>query len=285
MTTRRIAPGWVAAVALAALLTAGARAGDQANNNNKNNKRNNSAPGVHRMEVYSGARLTVRYFPVNLSPGEASSLRDLERTENEASYVQDLQELKAQYALSERYMELIRRLVQEDLYGKEITRTSFTEAYAYSPYSAGFFAPFWGYYGWGAGAFGGSTRSITLSLANGMGDEGKIKDAFAEVLAKESTSEYAASVNRDRDRAIARASFYPRVKKGAGIAAAADEDETPPVVVTLKDGDEVMGDELDESTKGWVIVKSKDGTKVRVRASEVIKIEEGKRKGVKPGGG
>src|SRR5436309_545657 len=57
--------------------------------------------GVFRMEIQSGPNRTVHYFSESGSPGELSALRDLERSENELSYVDNLQALRRQYITNE----------------------------------------------------------------------------------------------------------------------------------------------------------------------------------------
>src|SRR3954449_5719114 len=79
---------------------------------------------VNRMEINNGLDRTVRYFGQNLSPGEDSTLKEMERAENEAIYVQNLQELKKQYVIGERVEEVNRRYVQHQLYGQEYFQSS-----------------------------------------------------------------------------------------------------------------------------------------------------------------
>jgi hypothetical protein len=42
-------------------------------------------PGVYRMEIYNGARRTVHYVPIGLSPSEVQAVLELERAENQTS--------------------------------------------------------------------------------------------------------------------------------------------------------------------------------------------------------
>src|SRR5262249_55295201 len=64
-----------------------------------------SPSDVHRMEIYNGADRVVRYYGQNVSPGEESAIRDLERAENEVIYARGLQALKQEYIANERLME------------------------------------------------------------------------------------------------------------------------------------------------------------------------------------
>src|SRR5262249_41837415 len=85
-----------------------------------------------RMESYDGTRYSVRYFSKYRSPGESSTVRELERLENESAYLRNLQSLKEQYVASERLLETHRRLVQMQLYGTDTTRSAFSSVYASS---------------------------------------------------------------------------------------------------------------------------------------------------------
>src|SRR5262245_55154624 len=57
--------------------------------------------GVHKMEIYEGPNRKVRYYGGG-SPGERTTLNELERAENEMDYVHNLMALKRQYVTSER---------------------------------------------------------------------------------------------------------------------------------------------------------------------------------------
>src|SRR4051812_10024596 len=68
--------------------------------------------GPHRMEIWNGPIRTVHYFPSGNSPGEALSLRELARAENEADNLDDLQALRRQYLAGERILEARRQRTQ-----------------------------------------------------------------------------------------------------------------------------------------------------------------------------
>jgi hypothetical protein len=259
-------------------------------------------PSVHQMEIYNGTHHRVRYFGINVSPGESASLRDLERAENEAIYVTNLQALKQQYAADEREMEARRLMVQKKLYGTSITSTFYggvggayptwgTSGYPLNtlfpyPYRGDFGYPAFGYGAGLAGYGGGGSTTVTRSLAFGQGDEGRIKDAMAQVLANQATPDYAASVDRALDRAVVRAASSPAIRLALGLPdrsrnplafAAA---ESAPVTITLKSGETLTGTKM-ESTKEWMILTTADGRKVYVRPSEVTRFEEGKSGSIK----
>src|SRR4051794_18583542 len=71
--------------------------------------------GPFQMEIYSGPNRTVHYFTGSLSPTEALTLSDYERAENDLAYLNDLQALRRQYVNDERYLETVRRVVQDRL--------------------------------------------------------------------------------------------------------------------------------------------------------------------------
>lgn len=244
---------------------------------------------VTKMEIYEGGRVTVRYFGKNLSPGEAVTVRELERLENEQSYLRDLQVLKTQYAASERLLEPIRREVQMQLYGTSTTRSASGTSYV-SSYGNGAA----GYYGYPYLNGGGPLASATLSdsvtqtrsLAEGVGPQGVVKDAMAGVLASQSTAEYAAAVDRAYDRVAMRAASSSvlaaafGLKKGDGEVAAQAR-----YTVTLKDGRRITGQKMAVSADDkemWVVERS-NGSKSTIRKSDVVEIDDAG-PGVKPAG-
>src|SRR5260370_19233253 len=80
--------------------------------------------GVHTMEIFDGPTRTVHFFTSSKSsPSERQMYRDLERAENEASYVANLQALRLQYVTGERMLEARRQVEQQQLYGWDLDRT------------------------------------------------------------------------------------------------------------------------------------------------------------------
>jgi len=256
---------------------------------------------VNRLEVYNGLSRTVRYYGNGLSPGEMASVRDMERLENEASYTRDLQALKELYATDERFLEPYRRSVQQQLYGLDVTRTSYGMGGVWNPAFGGGL----GYGGFGFGTGGlpgyalggygygfngtglsntgmlGGTTTVNRSLANGVGDEGTIKSSLARVMAQEATGEYGAEVNRAYAQASSRASTSPSLRVAFGLRSRPGEgstvvgvagEETSPFTLTLKGGEKVRGTKLSED-KDWYILDTPNGT-VQLRQSEVIRIDK-----------
>lgn len=248
---------------------------------------------VHRMEIYNGITQSVRYYGNGLTPGEASTLRDLERVENESIYARNLIALKQQYVSGERVLDAYRRSVQLQLYGQDITQSQFG-AVAYGGYGYGGVGLGYGYTNAGfgrRGAVAGYDRTTNYSLENGVGYEGAIKDAVARTIAVQATPEYLASLERAYDRVAIRASVSPilRVafdlpspeegrKERERIRAVAGEADAPaqasaPVTLTLKDGEKLVGKKVTENGN-WIVLERVDGGRVRIRAGEVTRIDE-----------
>jgi len=245
---------------------------------------------VARIEIYNGATRTVNYVAPDLSPGEALSLREMERLENETGYLRDLSALKREYAASERQLEPYRRLVQQQLYGISISDTATSSFVSYPAGAWGRGGWGWaGGYGMGVPAVGGNTSAVTHSLANGMGDEGVMKSAMALAIAQQSTADYASTVDRAYDRAMARVSASPALRaslrlperRESGSIRTAGSEEASPVVLTLKNGDKVRGTKMEEKGN-WLVVTMPGNRTLRLRESEVVRIETAPSGGVAP---
>jgi hypothetical protein len=234
---------------------------------------------VHRMEITVGNVRTVQYYSLSNSPGEQAALRDLERAENEAAYVENLAALRRQYVANELAFAPRRHAVQMALYGTatETTFGSFlagttvgASGYAY-PYMFGGWANGYGYSAGVSPAFFNST-TVSQSLAYGVGDEGRLKTALAPVIAAQATPEYAASVSRGYASAVAGASRFPEYRKWAGLSGEVrlvdfGVEKPRKGTVTLKNNDKITG-LVSEEGGDWVVVKT-DTQTVKVRASEV----------------
>jgi hypothetical protein len=278
--------------------------------------------GVHRMEINNGTMQTVRYFPVRLSPGEGAALRDLERSENELTFVRSIQDLKRQYIADENVRENQRALAQQLAYGNFVASTSIGGYGTLGNVSTGGFGNpllftgyggyrdvygLGGYYGLGSigygygygygpgitGGVGGARMASALDL--NLTDERSVKDALVSVLPQQATPQYAASIDRNYDRAVARASSSPSLRLALGLpdgrrgsdfvlpTPASAEVPSSAVMITLKDGTTISGDKMTED-KDWITIHTKAGRKIRVRPAEVTKIDEGKAGGILPAG-
>jgi hypothetical protein len=263
---------------------------------------------VHQMTILNGANRTVHYFANgNVSPGDSTTLKDLERAENELSYAQNLEALKREYVHSERILEKERRYVQQMLYGRSVS-SSAPNPFAFSTGFGGRFGlvgngyPFgfpYNYGGYGYGGFGamigGGSVSETDNLAYGTGYEGPIKEAVAQTISRQATPEYTAAVYRNYGAALARAANTPVLRDSLAlgkpkgrpeIGEAAYGQTIPggptfqagrPVTLTLKGGGTLEGTVVGEDPD-WVAVETSNSI-VNVRKAEVVKGEQ-----KKPGG-
>lgn len=296
---------WGAAVVCGVVLTASADGQTTTNKGVRPAAQAKRYGRVHQMEILDGSRRTVRYFGDNISPGESSTLRELERAENEMAYLNELQALKTQYVVSERLLEPHRQLVQRQLYGVDKTTTSYGTVaagyYGYSPSGS------WGFpsrgfgFGWGTNAgltaMGGDSTTQTLSVANGVGPTGPIKEAMAMVLSQQATPEYAAKIDRNYDMAVLRATASPSIQtalrmptteeaqKEDGVYRRLSGEAVPAgmVLLTLKDGEKVQAKKLTEKGE-WFVIEKADGGQERIRQSEVTRIQ-GSGSGVVPAAG
>jgi hypothetical protein len=268
-------------------------------------------PDVHRMEINSGGNQKVRYFGRNISPGESSALRDLERSENELSFVRTLQDLKREYVANEQQTEAIRAQAQQELYGRYLAAGGYGFGGSFAGLDSNLLAAYnlGGYFGLGSySALGGvyspafaglgygrgyagllGAGAVGSALAYGVGTDDPIKDSLASVIAQQATPQYAAAVDRNMDRAVAQIGASPKISVALGLPdankrpgsfirpAAAEAEPTDPVVVTLKDGTVLRGSKVDDG-KDWVTVITRSGRKTRVRPSEVIRIDEARPK-------
>jgi hypothetical protein len=277
MRSVHLGRGYVLGLALAAVLAATGYG--QERPKPADDKREGS---IHRMTITVGPNRTVHYFAPGLSSGELSSLRNLERAENEASFAEDLGAVRREYVNSEMRLEPHRRNVQQDLYGvstvngySNFAGGSFFGPGAY-PYAVPYAYPF-GYNGFTSGYFGGYTGTVARSLAFGMGDEGVFKNEMVKTIAAQATPEYLAGVGRRYDDALARVAANDRLAKGLGLTksdvrpVAAE----PPVTVYLKGGEKVEG-RLVRDDADWIAVETDKAT-VNVRRSEVTRVDQHKK--------
>jgi hypothetical protein len=282
---------WSCALAAALAVTPGAPAQDV-------KPAEGGRGAVHRMVIMNGASQTVHYFGEGISEGERVMLRDLERAENETAYLQDLQDLKSKYAAGEVGLIGHRQAVQDRLYGQTSTTTTYGGfggtlgvgiggygyggyGYPYYPLASAFPGPYYGGYGWGGYPASSQTTTVTRGLGEGVGPEGALDVALAQLITKQSTPEYAAMVEHNYQTALARAyNNSPAIRValggpktgGGAILAGFGEEKKAPVTLTLKDGKTVSG--MSMKTEGeWYVVDSAKET-VRVRQSEVVRIDE-----------
>jgi hypothetical protein len=120
--------------------------------------------------------------------------------------------------------------------------------------------------------------SVTRSLQFGMGDEGRFKDAMVQVIASQASPEYAASVVRGYDAAVARAASSPALakalslRKGPTTYAAYEPTFTKGGNVVIWIGNDKITGTVKDDYPGWVVVQTTTG-EVTVRKSEITRSE------------
>jgi hypothetical protein len=240
--------------------------------------------GVHKMVITVGPNRTVHYFAPGLTSGELSSLRNLERAENDVAFADDLAALRRVYVDSELMLEPYRRSVQLSLYGTSTVSGygNFLSGSLFAPggYAYPYYVPYAypnGYNGFANNFFNGYAGTVAHSLAFGMGDEGVFKNEMVKALAGQASPEYLTAVSRRYDDALARVAANDRLAKGLGLTksdvrpVAAE----PPVTVYLKGGEKIEG-RLVRDEADWIGVETDKAT-VNVRRSEVTRVDQHKK--------
>jgi hypothetical protein len=255
-------------------------------------------PGsVHRMVIQEGANRSVHYITSgNLSTSDRQAASDLERTENELTYLRNLQQLKHQYVKSELSLEPYRRYVQGYLYGRQIHSAGYASTYAnyvpngvygvpgtygynrfYSPYSYGGYG-YGGYSGMAYASRSAQSYSETRSLQYGMGNEGVMKNAIVGGIARQALPEYTAAALRDYQSAVARAAASPvlsrdlNLPKSAASVPSAEPAFTKGAKATIWVGNEKYAGTVKDDLPGWVVLQT-DKAEVTVRKSEITRAE------------
>ncbi|HKB37071.1 MAG TPA: hypothetical protein VKD72_11495 [Gemmataceae bacterium] len=236
-------------------------------------------PGVHKMEIYNGPLRTVSYIYSGLSPSEAQAIRELERAENEMTLADEMLKLRMQYVSGERVFDAQRRFSQQQLYGYSSSgseSSAFTVGRRIGPFGALYshFAPFWGGWGWGMGGYGGyggsavaaaSASTDTVSLSQGVGDEGALKTDLARTIAIQATPEYAARAQENLAVAQAVVASDPKVRDMLRMPAAVVLVQGG--TVTLASGEKITGDVIFEGAE-WLVIKTPQGVR-KIHRSQV----------------
>lgn len=246
-------------------------------------------PEVYRMEIFNGSMRTVHYItPSYMSPSEAATLKEIERTENELALNDQLFALRAQYAVNEQALEAKRRAMQELLYGYNRDESSSYLVGAAGPGVAGIggfgfpgmAASAYPWNGWYGNSYAAVTSSgdTTHSLSVGAGlNEGVIKNELAKYLATPAMSEQAAVAARAHKAALAQLDKYPRLLAGLGLEGVEGTKAsftTTEDVVYLKDGNSISGKIISED-KDWMTIEVTAGKAKRtekVRMTEVTRV-------------
>jgi hypothetical protein len=242
----------------------------------------------HRLEIWNGAARTVHYFARGISPGEESSLRDLERAENEVAVADQVQTLRRLYLRNERLLEQRRGQVNPLLYGYSsdyaaglLAGTVTTGFGGFGGYPYGI-AGFGNYYGTASyPVVGALAGSVSNSLANGIGNEGVLKNDLSRGLAAATTPDAVAGAVRAYDVAAARVAASDRLRAGlgwdkGGIAAVGHERRVGgPVSVTTRDGKTTEGTLVQDDPE-WITVETAT-EEVSLRKSDVTRIARPKK--------
>jgi hypothetical protein len=256
-----------------------------------------SDSGVHRMEILNGSMRSVHYVSAGMPVTEQTTLRELERAENEVALSDQLAALRRQYVNDERFMQNRRQVVQQLLYGYSSDLTggfypgTSIAAYPFGTYGYGF--PYAYGYGYGVGPYlAGGYGTASQSLAYGIGDEGAIKTDIAKTLATQAGPEHAAVAARQFDSAVARAAESEPIRtalglpKREGVAYAGLGGEPvhltragTKVVVTRRVGDatdKVEGEVVREDGD-WIVVRTAAGQRT-ISKGTVLDILEPEKK-------
>ena len=276
---------------------------------------------IHRIEMLSGPNRSVQYmFSGAVPTQEREATAELQQAENELMYVQDLERLKQQYVNGDRYMEPVRRGVQQDLYGRSITTGRdmsnyyggrYGNGYGYGLNGGGYgLSGSFGLFGGGLGVFGGGLgmnglgmgfpygspygfggygnrtgfngsagtayQTENRSLQNGVGDEGKMKEAIAQAIAKQTDPEYANDTLRHYERAVSRAVSMPMLAKTLSVprTATASAEYEPSYKkdshVVLWIGEDKYTGTVKSDQAGWVVLDTEEG-EVNVRKSQIMR--------------
>src|SRR5262249_44617829 len=154
---------------------------------------------------------TVHYFAPGLSPGEQSSLRNLERAENDIAVADALQAVRRQYVTSELVLEPYRRGAQQGQFSASTVNSysSYVGWFAPSRFAYPYAVPYaypYGYTGFGDPYFAGYAGLGSPSLAApSMGDEGVLKNEMVKAMASQMTPESLAAADRRYNDALVKA--------------------------------------------------------------------------------
>jgi hypothetical protein len=111
-----------------------------------------------------------------------------------------------------------------------------------------------------------------------MGDEGRIKNAMAQGIAQDASSDRAAVVAREYEAAAARAAASPVLSRDLGLqkGPAPKESREPSFAkgskVTVWIGSDKYTGTVKEDVDGWLVLQT-DKAEVRVRKSEITRSE------------
>ncbi len=243
---------------------------------------------VHKMVILEGPNRSVHYITVgNLSTSDRLTAYELQRAENDLTYLSDLQSLKQQYVNSERILEPQRRYVQEQLYGTQIRYGGSSSAYGSygnngGGYGYGSYYPYYGIFGYGRGSYAGyagsSSYAVTRSLQFGMGDEGRFKNAMVQVIARDAAPQDVGAALRNYDSVLGRAASSAvlsrdlGLQKGSGTSGTSEPSFGKGDKVTLSLGNDKYVGTVKDDRPGWVVIQTDKG-EVTLRKADITRSE------------
>jgi hypothetical protein len=278
----------IAALAGVLLLSAAARAADD--KDKAKAPPPPEEPIVQRIEIWNGSMRTIHYGYRGISPGEESSLHDLQRAENEVILADTLLALQMQYAVNDQEMEARRHAVQMLLYGFNAEENPPVwngvafgirgygyggyYPYAYMPYNVAAAPGLWG-----------CTGSNTDTLAVGIGDEGVLKNRVVSLMGTPALAEHAAAASRNLSRARSEQSDRVltslKLKRGDvtpveyapesrfGVA------KGDKVAVTVKGADKALEGKVVRENADWLVIDTGD-EEVNIRSADISRLAKKK---------
>jgi hypothetical protein len=252
-------------------------------------------PGsVHRMVIQEGPNRSVHYITSgNLSTSDRLAAYDLERTENDLTYLRNLQQLKHLYVRNELSLAPWRHYLQRQLYGRQVYSGGYNSTYAnYIPNEIYGVSGAWGYYGshspygYAFGYPGGLAYASriaqaygeTSSLQYGMGNEGVMKNAIVGAIARQALPEYTTAAMRDYEAAMSRAANSPVLSRDLGLsksnapAPSGEPTFSKGAKATIWVGNEKYAGTVKDDRPGWLVLQT-DKAEVTVRKSEITRAE------------
>jgi hypothetical protein len=218
-------------------------------------------PSIHRMEIRDGqGNTTVRYFFYGLSPGEQAALYDLELSENELAYAEELLALRRDVLATQRALERQRLAAASGRFNVVLPTTTgggFPSTSA-SPAAAPY----------GVLLAGGGVSPFSSC------DEGVLRGCLSRRFAEQATPEYAAQVYRQYVNAQTTAALVLKNPGKSNIRVAGiDPDAGAPryTTLTLTNGQKPEGLLIAE-TRDWIILGTPTGEK-RFRPEDVVEME------------
>jgi hypothetical protein len=225
---------------------------------------------VVRQEITNGTHTIVINNPSGpLGQGEEAALRNYEQADRWLAAVEQLQDLRGLYLRNEVALERRRGQVNPLLYG-------YSSEYGASSYAGGFGGGYPYSYPYGFGSFGyfsggSSSSNVVNSIAQGIGNEGVVKNELAKALTDPSASVAYERALRNRDMAVAR--LPEKLRGDIGQAGPKSLKGRRLTLVMKKDAEKITGNEVSEDAD-WITVElDEDKGEVRVRKTDVDRIQ------------